>query len=203
MKNPFSLFVRAIALSTLLPAAALLLAACEVGSSDSTSGVASDNSGRIYDFSGLYANISSGQTYSLVYPAGKQSGEAVVWLRLMQSGSRLEGYDNASMTWKGHISDIRDGAASFQLSGKTTVGAPVEIAGKLTYHSGNSMASMDASWLEPSFSGNIMASAAVSTPATNTPPTNIPPTNNNSNIVLGSAGSGMALAWVQHTWRSI
>ena len=84
----------------------------------------------------------------------------------------LEAYDNAGMSWDGQISSVTtEGTASFTLAGRTTAGADVEIIGSLRYASQNS--TMDAAWIEPSFSGSIIARASVSSPTTNNPaPTN-------------------------------
>ncbi len=177
MKSLMKLLFHPIAVALAIPVVTLLLAACNIDSSGS-SGVPSDSSGTIYDFSGRYANIQSNDYLPIVTPEGKQSGKALTWLRLMQSGSRLEGYDSAGKNWSGTLSAVHNGYATFNLSGQTTAGADVEIAGKLTYNSG--AATMDAAWLEPSFSGNIMASASVAVPTTNTTPTNTTPTNSTS-----------------------
>ena len=155
---------------------ALGLAACDIGSTDSTSAIVSDNAGNIYDFSGLYMSVSNSADSSngvnaLVYPLKRQSGKALTWLRLLQYGSVLEGYDNAGLSWEGKISSVTtEGTASFTLSGKTTAGAAVEIIGSLQ-NKNSTNATMDAAWLEPSFSGSIFAQATVSPP---TIPTSTP-----------------------------
>lgn len=153
---------------------ALGLAACDIGSTDSTSAVVSDDAGNIYDFSGMYISVSNSVDNAdginaLVYPANRQSGKTLTWLRLLQYGSVLEAYDNAGLSWEGKISSVTtEGTASFTLTGKTTAGADVEIIGSLRYASQNS--TLDAAWIEPSFSGSIIARASVSSPTTNTPP---------------------------------
>lgn len=151
---------------------ALGLAACDIGSTDSTSAVVSDDAGNIYDFSGMYISVSNSVDNAdginaLVYPANRQSGKTLTWLRLLQYGSVLEGYDNAGMNWDGSISAQNGETASFNLQGKTTVGAAVEIAGTLTYVS--QLSTMDATWIEPSFAGSIFAQATVSPVVTNSP----------------------------------
>lgn len=158
---------RAFALASALPLAALLAAGCDVESTDSTASVASDNDGTIYNYSGLYAHSSTNGLLPLVFPTNKQSGVALTWLRLLQYGSVLEAYDNAGLTWSGSISAIQSGTASFSLQGQTTAGLPVEIAGTLVYADQNS--TMDAAWIEPSFSGNLYARATVAPSATNNP----------------------------------
>ena len=70
---------RALALALALPLAALVLAGCDVDSTDSTTAVMADNEGNIYNYSGLYMSITnaSGSTNgygTLVFPAGRQSG---------------------------------------------------------------------------------------------------------------------------------
>ncbi len=164
---------RALAAALALPLLALCLAACDVGSVDSTSAVVSDTKGNIYNYSGMYMSASntSGSTSgyaALVVPAGRQSGTILTWIRLLQYGSVLEAYDNANQTWYGNVSAQNGETASFTLSGKTTAGNSVEIVGTLTYISQQS--TMDAAWIEPSFSGNIFAQATVSPVVTNTPP---------------------------------
>ena len=166
VQNPF---FRAL----LLPVLALGLAACDMNSVDSTSAVVSDNEGSIYNYSGMYMSSSntSGSTSgyaALVVPAGGQSGTILTWIRLLQYGSVLEAYDNANQVWSGNISAQNGETASFTLSGQTSAGNSVEIVGTLTYVSQQS--TMDAAWIEPSFSGNIFAQATVSPVVTNTPP---------------------------------
>lgn len=148
-----------------LPLAALL--ACDVGSSDSVSGTVSDSSGTVYDFSGTYYPVDDATT--LVTPATRQSGRHLAWLRLLQYGSRLEGYDSAKKSWSGKISAVSSGGnASFTLSGSTTTGHAVDIVGTLRYADGAS--TMDGSWIEDSGSAaSIFARAAVAPPATNSP----------------------------------
>ncbi len=162
---------RAFALSLALPLSLFLLAGCDVESADSTTAVASDNSGTIYNFAGLYVNPNNGSSTNglipLVFPPGKQSGTALTWLRLLQYGTTLEAYDNAGLTWSGSISALQSGTATFSLVGRTTAGAAVEIAGTLVYADQNS--TMDAAWIEPAFSGSIMAKATVSPATTNSP----------------------------------
>ncbi|MDD2520577.1 MAG: hypothetical protein PHR34_06450 [Kiritimatiellae bacterium] len=171
---------RPLAAAALFALLALALAACDIGSTDSTTAIVSDNSGRIYNFSGLYVGITNNTANTedtnnppsvvyLVQPEGRQSGRALIWLRILQYGSVLEAYDNAGMSWDGQISSVTtEGTASFTLTGKTTAGADVEIIGSLRYASQNS--TLDAAWIEPSFSGSIIARASVSSPTTNTPP---------------------------------
>ena len=88
----------------LLPLLALGLAACDMNSVDSTSAVPSDNSGTIYNFSGLYMNpendSSTNGALPLVYPnetGNRPSGQSITSLRLLQYGSVLEGYDNGGL----------------------------------------------------------------------------------------------------------
>ncbi|MGD9781503.1 MAG: hypothetical protein AB7V14_05030 [Kiritimatiellia bacterium] len=174
---------RALGVAAAIPLWAAFLAACDVDSTDSTTAVVSDNSGTIYSYAGLYMRDSSGTNASaaLVYPEGRQSGIVLTWLRLLQYGSALEGYDNANQTWTGSISAQNGAVASFTLSGKTSAGTSVEIVGTLSSSSSSSSAAtttsngatqvsassatMDASWLETGFSGSIFAKATTS-PAT-------------------------------------
>lgn len=156
-------FIRCLA-AALLP---LVLAACDVGSADSVTGTVTDSSGTVYDFSGTYYPVESAET--LVNPASMQSGQLLTWLRLVQYGSKLEGYDNAKKTWSGKISSVSSsGNASFSLSGSTTTGHAVDIVGTLRYSDSSSV--MDGSWIEDAGNAaSIYAKAAVAPPATNSP----------------------------------
>ena len=163
---------RALALALALPLAALVLAGCDVDSTDSTTAVMSDNEGNIYNYSGLYMSITntSGSTNgygTLVFPAGRQSGTALIWMRLLQYGSALEAYDNAGLAWSGNVSAQNGETASFSLQGRTTAGNSVEIFGTLDYAA--QLSTMDATWIEPGFAGSIFAQATVSPVATNSP----------------------------------
>lgn len=156
-------FIRCLA-AALLP---LVLAACDVGSADSVTGSVTDSSGTVYDFSGTYYPVDNAET--LVNPASMQSGQLLTWLRLVQYGSRLEGYDNAKKTWSGKISSVSSsGNASFSLSGSTTTGHSVDIVGTLRYSDSSSV--MDGSWIEDAGNAaSIYAKAAVAPPSTNSP----------------------------------
>lgn len=155
---------RALIASLALGWTVLLPVGCEMGSSDSTTATLSDNTGHLYDFSGHYANRNeANETIPLVYPPGRQSGQVLMWMRLLQSGSVLEAYDNAGETWSGGISSIADGIAQFTLQGRTTAGARVEIAGALRYADRHS--TLDAAWIEPTFSGSLAATATVAPPS--------------------------------------
>ena len=166
-----SLF-RALALALALPLAALVLAGCDVGSTDSTTAVMADNEGNIYNYSGLYMSTTntSGSTNgygTLVFPAGRQSGTALIWMRLLQYGSALEAYDSAGLAWSGNVSAQNGETASFSLQGRTTAGNSVEIFGTLDYAA--QLSTMDATWIEPGFAGSIFAKATVSPVTTNSP----------------------------------
>lgn len=170
--NPFrTTAFRALAFGLALPLAALLgTIGCDVDSTDSTTSTVSDNEGNVYSYAGLYMNTEEGSTNgygALVFPAGRQSGATLVWLRLLQYGSVLEGYDNAGMTWAGSISAQNGAVASFGLQGRTTAGVSVDVAGTLSY--ADQQSTLDASWIEPGFAGSIFGTATVSPVATNSP----------------------------------
>lgn len=170
--NPFrTTAFRALAFGLALPLAALLgTIGCDVDSTDSTTSVVSDNDGKIHSYAGLYMNTEEGSTNgygALVFPANRQSGVKLIWLRLLQYGSVLEGYDNAGMTWAGSISAQNGAVASFGLQGRTTAGVSVDIAGTLSY--ADQQSTLDASWIEPGFAGSIFGTATVSPVATNSP----------------------------------
>ena len=170
--NPFrTAAFRALAFGLALPLAALLgTIGCDVDSTDSTTSTVSDNDGNVYSYAGLYMNTEEGSTNgygALVFPANRQSGVKLVWLRLLQYGSVLEGYDNAGMTWAGSISAQNGAVASFGLQGRTTAGVSVDVAGTLS--ADGQLATMDAAWIEPGFAGSIFGKATVSPVATNSP----------------------------------
>ena len=103
--------------------------------------------------------------------SSRPSGQLITSLRLLQYGSVLEAYDSANQVWSGRISALQGGTATFSLSGRTTAGQTVELAGTLVY--ADSSSTMDASWIEPSFYGTLSAQATVSPATTNSPsPTN-------------------------------
>ncbi len=187
-----SLF-RAFAVAAALPLFAAL-AGCDV---DDTSGAPSSSSGdQTFNFSGLYVSISNGT--ALVFPAYRQTGTTLTWLRLLQYGSSLQGYDNASQYWTGEISSVQESTATFSLQGRTSAGASVDISGTLTY--ANQQSTMNAAWIEPSFAGSIFAQATVSPATTNNTPTNSPSTNTNTIArFLLQPGPGATVA--PHAWR--
>lgn len=175
-------------LAALLPVAFL---ACDVGSTDSVSGTVSDSSGTVYDFSGTYYPVDNAET--LVSPATRQSGQHLTWLRLVQYGSVLEGYDNVKKSWSGKISSVSNGGnASFTLSGSTTTGHSVEIVGTLRYADGAS--TMDGSWIEDSGNAaSIYAQAAVAAPSshssTNTPSASLSVSPSSRTLSSGSSAT--------------
>lgn len=164
---------RALALLLILPLL-LWMAGCDVDSVDSTTAVLSDDSGTIYNFSGLYMNpknsTSTNGVLPIVFPNKgnqKPTGELIRSMRILQYGSVLEAYDSAGLTWYGNISRIQGTAASFTLSGRTTVGNPVEIAGTMNY--ADQQSTLNATWIEPNFFGSIIAEATVTPASTNSP----------------------------------
>jgi hypothetical protein len=165
VRSLLSVPVAAAALAVAVLSAACL-SGCEVDSTN-TSSVVANSSGTVYDFSSLYRPTGDAVEY-LVFPAEKQSGTKLTWMRIVQDGSVLQGYDNAGRNWNGRISGLDDTVAHFTLDGATTAGNAVTIAGTMTYASQQS--TINASWLESTgFSGNFFATGAVSAPATNTP----------------------------------
>ena len=162
---------RLLAGALAVPLAALFwTVGCDIDSTDSTTALVSDNEGNVTNYSGLYMNTEDGSTNgygALVFPEGKQSGAVLIWLRLLQYGSVLEGYDSAGLTWSGSISVQNGGAASFSLQGRTTAGQSVDVAGTLSY--ADQKSTMDATWIEPAFAGSIFAQATVTPVATNSP----------------------------------
>ncbi len=170
--------LRTFGAASILLLAAGMLAACDIDSVDSTSAVLSDNSGTFYNYAGLYMHPQNDRSTNglvpLVFPyegSSRPSGQLITSLRLLQYGSVLEAYDSANQVWSGRISALQGGTATFSLSGRTTAGQTVELAGTLVY--ADSSSTMDASWIEPSFYGTLSAQATVSPATTNSPsPTN-------------------------------
>lgn len=175
----------AILAAALAATLCLGLSACETDSTN-TSGVVSNNSGTVYDFSSLYrANSDSADGY-LVYPADKQSGEKLTWMRIVQNGSSLQGFDNAGQNWTGAISGVEDTTARFSMDGRTTAGATVTIAGTMSY--ANEQSTISASWLESTgFSGNFFAKGTVSSPGTNTPASTLAISPSSATVGAGQA----------------
>lgn len=177
--------IASAALAAVLSCAAAL-SGCDVDSSN-TSHVVSNSSGTSYNFSGLYRPTGDGVEY-LVYPSEEQSGTKLTWMRIVQDGSGLQGYDNAGQNWSGAISTVDDAVAHFSLEGATTAGNGVTIAGTMTYASEKS--TISASWLESGgFSGNFFAEAVVAPPATptNPPSGSLSITPNSATIAMNEA----------------
>lgn len=187
-----------LAWSLALVPALLALSGCETDSSN-TSSVAADKSGTVYDFSGLYhgtsTNNADGIAY-LVFPYEQQTGTKLTWMRIVQDGTSLQGYDNAGKNWTGALSSVGESTSRFSLEGSTTAGAAVTIAGTMTYAS--SQSTISASWLEGGgFSGSFFATATVSAPSTNTPvaglqisPTSATIAPNGSRTFTATGGNG-------------
>ena len=208
---------RLLAGALALPLAALLwTVGCDVDSVDSTTAVISDNKGDFYSYAGLYMNTEEGSTNgfgALVFPAGKQSGATLTWLRLLQYGSVLEGYDSAGLTWAGSISAQNINIANFSLQGRTTAGVSVDIAGTLS--ADGKLATMDATWIEPAFAGSIFAKATVSPVVTNSPIVTNNPTGGvtleanansvalGSNVLLTASGGSSNYNWSSVTFGSL
>ena len=194
---------RALAFGLALPLAALLGAVgCDVDSTDSTASTIADNEGNVYNYSGLYMNTEEGSTNgygALVFPAGRQSGATLVWLRLLQYGSVLEGYDSAGLTWSGSLSAQNGNVANFSLQGRTTAGQPVDVAGTLSY--ADQQSTLDATWIEPAFAGSILAQATVSPVVTNNPSGGVNLSADvasvvlNSNVLLEATGGDGNFTW--------
>ncbi len=195
----------------LLPLLALGLAACDMNSVDSTSAVVSTTDGTVYNFSGLYMNpendSSTNGAVPLVYPnetGNRPSGQAITSLRLLQYGNVLEAYDSANQTWSGKISTVQKvdskGTATFSLQGRTTAGIGVEVAGTMVY--ADQQSTMDATWIEPSFYGTLIAQATVSPATTNTPvsdltisPTSVSLSSSNSTTIFTATGGTGSYTW--------
>ena len=202
---------RTRAVPVLFAVLALLLAAlwsgCEV---DSTTAMPSDNDGTVYNFAGLYLNpenesSTNGIPLPIVYPnqgSSRPSGEILTSLRLLQYGSALEAFDSATQTWSGSINSLQGGSASFTLSGRTTAGVAVEIAGNMTY--GDEKSTMNATWVEPNYYGTLYAQASVPPANTNSPdpdpdevtltasPTSV---SLNESTTLTASGGDSSYAW--------
>lgn len=189
---------RAIGAAVALPLAALFLAACDVDSVDSTAGVVSDSSGNIYNYAGLYLHpnnsSSSNGILPIVYPyegSSRPSGTLITSIRILQYGSVLEAFDSANQVWAGKISSQQGTTASFTLSGRTTAGQSVEIAGTMVSSgtSGVNTSTMDASWIEPSYFGTVSAKADIAPVVTNNPS----PSPTNSSVNLSASSSSVSL----------
>ena len=190
VRSRFSVLAAAALAGAVLSAACL--SGCEVDSTN-TSSVVANSSGTVYDFSALYRPTGDGVEF-LVYPSSKQSGTKLTWMRIIQDGSALQGYDNAGRNWNGRISGVDDTVAHFTLDGATTAGAAVTIAGTMNY--ANQQSTISASWLESTgFSGNFFATGTVSAPMTPSNSVSISPSSatiavNEARVFTASGGNG-------------
>lgn len=190
---------QALAAALALPLLALAFAGCDIDSVDSTTAVPSDDSGTIYNFSGLYMSPENGTSSNgvlpLVYPyegSSHPSGALITFLRLLQYGSVLEAYDSAGQTWSGAIAGLSGSTATFNLQGRTSAGQPVEISGTMVYAEQNSI--MDATWIEPAYYGTLRAKASVPPSATNTPVSDDLEINPDGTITLSTNGASQAFS---------
>ncbi len=209
-KSPFRALAPLLLLSVLV-----WMAGCDVDSVDSVSATLSDNSGTIYNFSGLYMNpknaTSTNGVLPIVFPNQgnhKPTGELIRSLRILQYGAVLEAYDSAGLTWYGNISGLQGTAANFTLSGRTTVGNPVEIAGTMTY--ADQQSTLNATWIEPNYYGNLIATATVTPAETNTPVSGLTLTASPTSVALNgtvelrtSGGSSSSYDWGNVTYGTI
>ncbi len=183
--------------------AVAILASCDLGSADSTSAVLANSDGVVFNFAGLYVNPDS-EGGPLVFPTGRQSGATLTWLRLLHYGSVIEAFDNANQKWSGRISSVDGTVASFSLRGKTSAGQSVDVVGTMTY--ANQQSIIDATWIEPSFSGSFFAKATVSLPVTNKPSTQAlrvsPVTTSlgpgNTTVRLTASGGSGIYSWTEN-----
>lgn len=160
MKHSLHTVFRAVLGALAIPAIAAALAACDVSSTDTVSANISNSNGETYDFSGTYYASTQGEP--LVSPVKMQSGQRLTWLRLLQSGSSLQGFDSAKQNWSGSISDLNGSTAHFTLKGRTTTGHSVDIVGSLSMESGSAV--MNGSWIEDNGNAaSIYGYASVST----------------------------------------
>jgi len=159
-------FGRRVAVVLAVPLMALACTGCDMDSPDSTAAVPSNNDGKQYNFSGLYARPTldeEGNPIALVFPiatGNRPSGKLISSLRLLQYGTVLEAYDSAGMTWRGSISALNGDTATFSIRGRTTAGMSTEIAGTMVY--ANEKSKMNATWIEPNYYGSLFAEATVS-----------------------------------------
>ncbi len=159
-------FWRCVAVVLAVPLMALACTGCDMDSPDSTAAVPSNNDGKQYNFSGLYARPTldeEGNPIALVFPiatGNRPSGKLITSLRLLQYGTVLEAYDSAGMTWRGSISALNGDTATFSIRGRTTAGMSTEIAGTMVY--ANEKSKMNATWIEPNYYGSLFAEATVS-----------------------------------------
>ena len=139
-----------------------VLPGCEVGSPNDVVATANGN------FSGTYAASSNDV---LVV---NNSGNAVTYLVLTQSGNQLQAVDNNGLLFKGTIGDILSTSssgsstnstssttksASFTLNGSTTAGQTVNINGTLS--ASGSTGRMTGIWSEPGVYGSIAGTASI------------------------------------------
>jgi hypothetical protein len=199
--NTFSRYVAAGAALVCLVTASFFLISCD---GDSAETAIRDIVLRI---SGVYRHPDAGSTL-----VSQNTGNPITQLDLRQTGDQLEAIDNNGGIFKGTIGQESDTQGSFTLDGQTSVGQPATIAGTIN-KSGDNLAEMRGTWIEPSLFGTVFGVAIVPSNApsggggtTNGTTTNLSIsvqsgsttlTNNGDTVTLLASGgdSGSGVTW--------
>jgi hypothetical protein len=131
--------------------AAALLAAAAAGGCDVSS--SSTVARRTLAVAGVYRNPEGGRIVD------RNSGAAVTSLSLQQYGDRIEAVDNNGRLFRGTIGGENGSVASFEMKGDTTSGVAVTLTGTIAVD--GTASRMQATWIEPSLLGTLVASATV------------------------------------------
>lgn len=166
MKSNHSIALAALGV---VAAAAVFFAGCEgadEGDPTAKAGI---------DFSGAYKKGGA----SITSP--EHPGTSITELNLSQTGTSLEAVDNSGATYKGSLGAVPGEDATevpFSLVGGANAGAQANIHGTLR-RTASTSAEMKGNWIEPTFSGTLLANAQITpVPVVNTnPPINIIITN--------------------------
>lgn len=125
--------------------AVTLLAACNLESADGTTRTVGANVSGVYQYDADQCS-NNGRFVSA------NSGNAVTYLDIRQTGDNLEAIDNNGIIFRGTIGDVFDTSVPFTLEGTTTAGKSVVISG--TFNIG-SVTILSATWIEDSLFGTV------------------------------------------------
>lgn len=125
-------------------------------------------------------------------PVARTSGQPVMSLNLMQTGDRLQAFDNNNILFKGSIGQVFSGttpSASITLEGASTTGAKAIITG--TIEVSGTEGTLRGQWIEDSLFSTVYGEANGLSVTTNTPS---PSTNTNA-VVTFNRLRGSPMDW--------
>lgn len=127
-------------------------------------------------------NVQGIYTHPDGHPVARTSGQPVTSLNLMQTGDRLQAFDNNNVLFKGSIGQVFSDStprASITLEGASTTGAKATIAG--TIEVSGSKGVLRGQWIEDSMYSTVYGEANGPSATTNSPS---PSTNTNAVITF-------------------